>query len=106
MAKKNSVIRHHWKQLIEQQIESGQTASNFCLINNLKKNQFSYYKSALFQAKPKKTTAFAKVLETEIPEEAESNRIVLYFKDLSLCFEGSPNPQIIASLCVLLSSQK
>lgn len=98
--------RAHWKQLIHQQIKSGLPASKFCLDNNLKNHQFSYYKSVLFSSKPKKKAAFVKVLETEQLEKVEPARIVLYFKELSLSFEGNHDLQAITDLCVLLSAQE
>ncbi len=102
----NNENRSHWKQLIQQQIKSSQTASKFCIDNNLKIHQFSYYKSVLFPSKPKKTPAFVKVLETKLIEEVEPARIVLYFKELSLSFEGNHDPRAITDLCVLLSAQE
>lgn len=75
---KDSDNRSHWKQLILHQIKSGLPASKFCLDNNLKIHQFSYYKSILFPSKSKNTSAFVKVLETKQLEEIEPARIVLY----------------------------
>ena len=95
-----------WKHLIQQQIKSGLPASKFCLDNNLKTHQFSYFKSVLFPAKQKNTPAFVKVLEAKPLEATEPARIVLYFKELSLSFEGNHDPQTIADLCVLLSAQE
>jgi len=95
-----------WKQLIQQQIKSVLPVSKFCLDNNLKTHQFSYYKSVLFPSKPKKTRAFIKVLETKPFEEIEPARIVLYFKELSLSFEGNHDLQVITDLCVLLSNRE
>ncbi len=103
---KDSDNRSHWKQIILQQIKSGLPASKFCLDNNLKTHQFSYYKSILFPSKSKKTSAFVKVLETKPLEEIEPARLVLYFKELSLSFEGNHDPQAITDLCILLSAQK
>jgi hypothetical protein len=98
--------RSHWKQLIQQQIKSGLPASKFCMDHNLKAHQFSYYKRLLFPLKIKNTSGFVKVLEINQPEDVEPTRIVLYFKELSLCFEGSHDPQTIVDLCVLLSAQE
>ncbi len=106
MSVQDSENRSHWKQLIQQQIKSGLPASKFCLDNNLKTHQFSYYKSVLFPSKPKKPPTFVKVLETKPLEEVEPVRIVLYFKGLSLSFEGNHDPQAITDLCVLLSAQE
>lgn len=103
---KDSDNRTHWKQLILQQIKSGLPASKFCLDNNLKTHQFSYYKSILFSSKSKKTSAFVRVLESKPLKEIEPARIVLYFKELSLSFEGNHDPQAITDLCVLLSAQE
>jgi hypothetical protein len=96
----------YWKQLIHQQIKSGLPASKFCMVNNLKTHQFSYYKSVLFPSKAKKALAFVKVLETKKSDKIEPARIILYFKDLSLSFEGNYDLQSITDLCVLLSAQK
>lgn len=106
MPVQDSENRAHWKQLIQQQIKSGLPASKFCLDNNLKTHQFSYFKSVLFPAKVKKTTAFVNVVETKPLEEIEPARIVLYFKELSISFEGNHDPQAITDLCVLLSAQE
>ena len=106
MPVQDSDNRAHWKQLILQQIKSGLPASKFCSDNNLKTHQFSYYKSVLFPPKQRKTSGFVKVLETKPLEDIEPARIVLYFKDLSLSFEGSHDLQAISDLCVLLSAQE
>ena len=94
------------KQLVQQQIKSGQTVSKFCSDNNLKTHQLCYYKSVPFPSEPKNKPAFVKVLETKPIEEIEPARIVLYFKELSLSFEGNHDPQAITDLCVLLSAQE
>jgi hypothetical protein len=105
MPKSNSDNRSKWKQLIQEQEKSGLSVPKFCLEKNLKNHQFTYYKSILFPQKIKKSsfTELTPKVETAILEEF---RIVIYYNDLSIVFEGHHDLQKVSFFCQLLDQSK
>lgn len=104
MSQLNSENRDQWKKIIQEQQNSGLTTTAFCLEKNIKPHQFTYFKSVIFPRKSKslQKSPFSEVREKLTPVPPVESRIVLYYKDLSISFEGHQDLKTISNLCFLL----
>lgn len=105
MPQSNSENRLKWKQFIQQQEKSGLSVPKFCIANDLKAHQFIYYKSILFPPKSKKSS-FTELKPKVEEQSLEESRIVIYYNDLSVVFEGEHDLQKVSALCHMLDQRK
>jgi hypothetical protein len=94
-----------WLSLIQQQIESGMTAAEFCREHRLDEKYFSKRKRASHNAGDASVPAnrFIQVHTAQPIRAASAATLVLHYRNTQLHIPASTDPQVLAQLMLLLS---